>query len=565
MGRLGDIIEKLDGKFFREDYYYERHKYILLASFDTNNKQPDIEKIPLVPYEKIEELIEYIDTRDYAHRGPLRGIDLRLNGFSEIVDSFEMPVYRYPSEYCLAFKDDEIVNALKLINKLKQIECYHALLPYTDKRNDWVYMLYDSSWAGNIAKYCKEAKVYSDFLNLSKKMESNPYIDLEIDECPNLKLYFHTIYLTVARRPYLIFQQKSAGTMYRHNRSKPKYKLDECLELYDNPHEASGKPYPSVASVFDNLFAYPDDKESKVEKILNIYYSIFNKNINAKDVYYDWVKECYCFSPDIEDRMFSKYPITRSKSAYFCKYTSLNTLICILNSGKMRMNSIATMNDPTETEKLYSEGCNFICDNENTDDLKKFANNYYLTSFTSSQSEKVEEDLNMWRFYGDDAKGVCLVFEPLIEDHEVFEVNYDDLDSKELMDIETFLQRLKNEEDINFCIQSYVDKYLFIKPKEFKIEQESRLIIATIDQPEYTVYSNNIVTPYIDRRLTYKTEETGSSCNTTFPLKLTQIILGPEMKNKEINKLNLESMIHSKPLFRNKVSVHISKLKCYRQ
>ena len=328
--------------------------------------------------------------------------------------------------------------------------------------------------------------------------------------------------------------------------------------------ENTGIKYPDVASVFNEIFAYPKNSNDEIKKIKTIYYTFFNENIDEETVYFDWVKKCYCFGPDVEDRIFAKYPIKPAKNSYFCKYTSLNTLLSILNSGKIRLNSIATMNDPTETQKLFSEGCNFICENETPDDSKKFANNYYLTSFTCSQEDTYDEDLNMWRFYGDDAKGVCLVFEPLIEDHQVFEVNYDNLDSTELVKIETFLSALEMK-GIRFCIQSYVDKYLFIKPKEFQTEKESRLIIGTLDQPEYTVYSNNIVTPYIDRKLTYIKEEADSSCATTFPLKLTCIILGPEMKNKEINKLNLESMIQSKPLFRNKITVDISSLKCYRQ
>ncbi len=567
MGRLSNIVEKLDGKFFREDYYNHRSRFLYLISENQISNNPHFEKIVIVPYEKIDALIQYIENRDYAHRGPLRGRDLKFNGFPEILDEFNIPIKRYPNELCIKFNDDEIINAFGLINKLVQLESYTTLLPYFDKDKKSVYFIEGSDrmgWSDNISKYLKEAFVYTEFIRLANELEKNPFIELDIiDNSPFV--YFPTASLTFASRPYLSFEQRNSVHLYLHHRSNSRFKINENLDLqYYDGTEVKCKRYPNMNSIFEEKFSYPKDFNSKKIKIIEIFNSIFNDNREEVEIYYDWVKQCYCFSPDVEDFIFAKYHIQAAKSSNFCKYTSLGTLLCILNSGKMRLNSIATMNDPTETQKLFSEGCNFICENETPDDSKKMANNYYLTSFTCSSYDQFEEDLNMWRFYGDDAEGVCLVFEPLIEDHRVFEVNYDDLYSTELMKIKTFLTVLK-EEGIRFCIQSYVDKLLFIKPKEFHTEKESRLIIGTMDQPEYAVYSNNIVTPYIERNLTYNKDEADSSCNTTFPLKLIRIILGPEMKNKEINKLNLESMIQSKSLFKNRVSVDISKLKCYRK
>lgn len=567
MGRLGNIVEKSDGKFFREDYYNIRSRFLYLISENKISDNPHIEKIVIVPYEKIEDLIQYIENRDYAHRGPLRGRDLRINGFTEIIDEFKMPIKRYPNELCITFDDNEIINAQGLINKLVQLESYTALLPYFDKDKKSVYFIEGPARIGcsdDISKYLKEAKVYTNFIRMASELKRNPYIELDIRDKNHPFVYFPTAYITFARRPYICFEQSNSITIPSHHRSKVRFKFNENLDLQYFSGKHTDIKYPDITSVFNKIFAYPEDGNDKIKKIKAIYKTFFNENIEEETVYYDWVKQCYCFGPDVEDRIFAKYPIKPAKSAYFCKYTSLGTLLCILNSGKMRLNSITTMNDPTETQKLFSEGCNFICEDETPDDSKKFANNYYLTSFTSSLSDKCEEDLNMWRFYGDDAKGVCLVFEPLIEDHQIFEVNYEDLDATELIRIETFLTALK-EEGIRFCIQSYVDRYLFIKPKEFQTENESRLIIGTINQPEYTVYSNNIVTPYIERKLTYKKDEAESACTTTFPLKLTRIILGPEMKNKDINKINLESMIQSKSQFRFRIEIEISKLKCYRQ
>lgn len=37
-----------------------------------------------------------------------------------------------------------------------------------------------------------------------------------------------------------------------------------------------------------------------------------------------------------------------------------------------------------------------------------FADKKFITSFTDSI-----DDLNMWRFYGEDAKGVCMIFKKI--------------------------------------------------------------------------------------------------------------------------------------------------------
>lgn len=563
MGRLSNIVEKIDAKYFREDYKDLRSKSLYLIS----DNQICNDLIYILPYEKIESLIQYIENRDYAHRGPLRGMDLRLNGFSEILDEFEMPIKRYPFEFCLTFKDDEIINAQKLINKLVQLESYTALLPHLNDRKYNLYILRDQFGkirSDVINKYNKEAEIYSEFIMLANGLKHNPYIDLDISD-NNPHAYLPTVLITFANRPYICFEQSNIGTLYSHNRGIPKYKITENMEFkYYNGGTVPNKTFTDVSSIFDELFSEPENSNRTKNRIIEVFESLFDKKIDETDICYDWVKGCYCLSPEMEDCIFSKYTITLSKSSYFCKYTTLSTLMNILNSGEMRLNSIVTMNDPTETQKLFSEGCNFVCDGENPDDSKKFVNNYYLTSFTCSQNDSYEEDLDMWRYYGDDACGVCLVFEPLIDNHQVFEVNYDDLNTEELVKIEIFLSSLK-EEGIRFCIESYVEKYLFIKPKDYQTEKESRIIIGTIEKPEFTVYSNNIVTPYIHRKLTYNSNEVTPSCKKTFPLKLTRVILGPEMKNKEINKLNIESMIQSKSLFNEQVAVDVSKIKCYRK
>lgn len=90
---------------------------------------------------------------------------------------------------------------------------------------------------------------------------------------------------------------------------------------------------------------------------------------------------------------------------HIAKYTSLETAAMILKSGKVRMMSVTAMNDKTEIGHLFSD----INKNESEYLENKtkisFAQHRYITSFTN----KID-DLTMWRLYGDNGNGVCLIF-----------------------------------------------------------------------------------------------------------------------------------------------------------
>ena len=77
----------------------------------------------------------------------------------------------------------------------------------------------------------------------------------------------------------------------------------------------------------------------------------------------------------------------------------------MLNSGKIRMMSVTAMNDKMEIGHLYG---NLSCEESAyLEDKTKihYARQRYITSFTN----KID-DLTMWRLYGDNGKGGCLVF-----------------------------------------------------------------------------------------------------------------------------------------------------------
>jgi len=144
-------------------------------------------------------------------------------------------------------------------------------------------------------------------------------------------------------------------------------------------------------------------KKEIAEQIQNAY----DVKIQFDDILYNPVNQCYLLKEKEEQNLLKDLmPEHDVESDEIAKYTSFETLISILQSGKIRMNSIVSMNDKTETDFLEGTIRNFKEEYERDIDKYLFADKQFITSFTTRI-----DDLDMWRLYGDDARGVCLVFE----------------------------------------------------------------------------------------------------------------------------------------------------------
>lgn len=227
-----------------------------------------------------------------------------------------------------------------------------------------------------------------------------------------------------------------------------------------------------------------------------------------------------------------------------------------LQSGKMRMNSIVAMNDKTEMFFLSDTIKNFQESIAEEGDNLYLANRNFITSF----SERIDE-LDMWRFYGDNAHGVCMVFETKeISETKIKEVLYIDKESNEkIKQMNKILSELKDNK-INFRFP-ILDKYKpFYKSKDFKNEAEHRILIVSDKHTDWSITQPyNILSPYIDRDL----YSDAQSENTEFPLILKRIILGPEMLNKDINKIQLKHFLLNYH-FNSNIEIDKSTISTYR-
>lgn len=237
----------------------------------------------------------------------------------------------------------------------------------------------------------------------------------------------------------------------------------------------------------------------------------------------------------------------------FCRYTSLTSLITMLNSKTYQMCGIAGMNDKSETDYFDNKY------SRTKQDAKSLSiwNDIYLSSGTL-----LKDDLTMWRLYGDDGRGVCLIFEVIKPTAGTFYIaNVDYEDKRKSHKWVKFIKDLEKK-GIKFN-KLNVWKHFF-KPNEYSIEEEIRLVFYDngtskssasklyIEEKWILTNGSSIIIPVVRFDL----------LDGKFPLKLRKIILGSKISEHEINKAQLEYMLSSKSI--SNVSVEYSNINNYR-
>lgn len=115
-------------------------------------------------------------------------------------------------------------------------------------------------------------------------------------------------------------------------------------------------------------------------------------------------------------------------------YTSLETLITILKDQKFYLSNIKNVNDPQEFLQVFNKSNYFDWKDKDryiNDVLEKI----YFASFCEYEDNS-KEHFDLWRLYGNDGKGVGIVFEINNINREIWEnfhlsyVHYDDDESK---------------------------------------------------------------------------------------------------------------------------------------
>ena len=298
----------------------------------------------------------------------------------------------------------------------------------------------------------------------------------------------------------------------------------------------------------------PDDVTSCKIEIQKQIGRTLSTSIHIDDILYDFASDCYLLKDEIEQVVIRELmPERDMDTEEIAKYTTFETLVAILQSGKVRMNSLVSMNDKTEADFLKDAIKNYKEDYEQDHDKYLFADKKFITSFT-----KRIDELDMWRLYGDNARGVCMVFERMDKVNDgLHKIRYIHPDGDSLKGVFDLMEALKAK-DIRFRLNLLQKLRHFLKHLDYVAEDECRLLINS-DKPDgwFVNRDNGILTPYIEKSITQERQNMDGN----YPFRLSKIILGPAISEKYANLMQVFYLAHQYGYY---LSVQESAIDSYR-
>jgi hypothetical protein len=235
-------------------------------------------------------------------------------------------------------------------------------------------------------------------------------------------------------------------------------------------------------------------------------------------------------------------------------YTSFETLLNILKSGKIKFSGVAGFNDANELRSKSTIIGSGLKHPYNKTRMNIINNRY---AFCLS---KREDDLNQWRLYGDDGKGICLGFK--IETKKLNtkkfyagEIIYGDTIKLFINEIINYISK---KWDYTLNIDHSSKWGYFIKGQEWEDEREVRLLlITTKGDPNYDINSwssnsHGILYPSIFVELDHS------------GLNLSSITLGPKCPVPELNKAQISILLNTCSKHWNAKPIKLSQIKSYR-
>lgn len=261
-----------------------------------------------------------------------------------------------------------------------------------------------------------------------------------------------------------------------------------------------------------------------------------------------------------KENQFFEHLIEMFNGDEIYRYTTLDSLYLTLSTGQQGMCSLTGMNDKSEVN--YADEYLELSDGRTAYDKKK-ENNYFILSCVEEDPQE-QESLTMWRLYGDDTEGVRITYKPdtMTDGFKFGKIYYgSDKDKHPGLD---FLKAMQTTKMGNVYFRFvHLDYWKhFFKHHDYAVEREVRLLyektnsnmpaqIKWIKGGEY-----GILIPL------------ALFAETTFPLNIHKIHLGPNMKERETNLLQIQVLISDKgiqPISSNvEDNIHESRIRHYR-
>ena len=240
------------------------------------------------------------------------------------------------------------------------------------------------------------------------------------------------------------------------------------------------------------------------------------------------------FQESIEDEFFQLL-LPQIKPSSLCQYTTLNSLFLTLRDKTHCMCSLTCMNDKGEISYadkyihygVYAYSRQIVEENNDC---------FILSCCDYSKMD----DLTMWRLYGDQGKGVCLEYDyndKAVDNVQFFlaPVSYGkEKDKHPQLD---FIKNINNweHEGWHFKLKRWHIWKHFFKSYLFKDEQECRLLFIPSENSKADVrWIMDSTNSIVSRIALFDVSDS------TFPLSLRSVLVGPKCPEQEsnVNQLN---------------------------
>lgn len=280
------------------------------------------------------------------------------------------------------------------------------------------------------------------------------------------------------------------------------------------------------------------------EKLYISYLKSFISHLRIKD--YVLNESSISFSEE-KERQFMRYLLGHYNKDSLCRYTSMSGLFRTLNTKKHSMVCLVGMNDKGETDYVQNYAKYNGFSNYTTTPINKLNDLFIL----SCCDEQKEDDLTMFRLYGDDSKGVCLKYGikkiDSNKDFFIAPVSYAKNDGTHPK-LDFFLA-------VSQIIHiRHLDAWLhFFKSFDYQVENEVRILYERKNKKKkwVNISSYGIICPVVE----FDDNE--------FPITLDKIILGSNCPEKDVNRDQIETMAQEDNIV-IKYGVSLSKKNSYR-
>lgn len=253
-------------------------------------------------------------------------------------------------------------------------------------------------------------------------------------------------------------------------------------------------------------------------------------------------------NPEFEEKLLNTLLSVDTSRTVF-HYTSLEACFNIIQTLMIRTTCIVGLNDKSEIN--FSD----LSDVKEPYSEKRIDRFHERFIFSLTQ---LRDNLNQWRLYGDDGRGVCLHFRyksSIIDNYFVFnKIFYGKGYIEFLRELRDSILKIKN---LRFVTSDKFFTYrYFFKNEAYKEEEEIRLMfLNNLKKKEEYWYLNryNILNTYLPFQLK------GSD----FPLELWGLTLGPKCPHIELNEAQIRKLIKEKYVVRG-FKIYRSRIDCYR-